>query len=198
MPKRSKSRFMKSPSTKLQGPARRQAPRPRHVSLWTTVLAAALVTLSAACDTEAGAQATCREPVTGLVTLSVTDGLVFDTGAVTNEAEAMTSDLVSYKSGSTVDLKSGIEVGTTDRLPLHWFRSPGGVGIRYESIAEVPWEAPTTENLNEFLHGPEPGYGFVVANLLSRGAYTRVFVDDYNDATGAVSLRYETVPPACD
>lgn len=158
----------------------------------------ALVALVAACDADEGEQAGCRQPVSGLVTLKVTDGLVFDTGSVTSEAEAMTSDLISYKSGSTVDLKSGIEVGTVDRLPLRWFRTPGGAGIRYDSLAAVPWEPPGETNLNEFLHGPEPGYGFVVANLLSKGDYTRVFVEEYNDATGAVGLRYETVPPACN
>jgi hypothetical protein len=157
-----------------------------------------LVALAPGCDEDEGPGTQCRTAKSGLVTLKVTDGVVFDTGVVTSEAEAMTSDLVSYKSGATIDLKSGIEVGTVDRVPLRWFRSAGGVGLSYDKLEAIPWEAPGQENLNEFLHGPEAGFGLAVTNLVSKGPYTRVFVEAYDDATGAVTLRYETVPPVCN
>ncbi len=158
---------------------------------------ALIVALTFACDEDESGGSQCRTAKSGVVTLNVTDGLVFDTGAVTSEAEAMTSDLVSYKSGSTVDLKSGIVVGTIDRVPLKWFRSEGGVGLVFDNLDAIPWEAPGQENLNEFLHDPAPGFGLAVENLVSKGDYTRVFVEAYDETTGAVTLRYETVPPPC-
>jgi hypothetical protein len=187
----------RSPRSDPRRSPREASGRPRKDHLASISVLLVLLATFAGCDTAEDDRSSCAGPVSRTVILGVTDGLVFDTGDVTAEAEALTSDLVSYKSGSTVDLKSGIEVGTIDRLPLRWFRSLGGKGILYGSLDEVPWELPTNENLNEFLHGPEPGFAFTVANLLSKGDYTRVFIEDYNDASGAVTLRYETVPPPC-
>ncbi len=172
--------------------------RPAAWAILPLFLLGAFAALAIACDEDEGGGAQCHGAKTGLVTLKVADGLVFDTGVITPEAEAMTSDVVSYKSGSTVDLKSGIEVGTIDRVPFRWFRTEGGVGIVYDSLDAVPWEAPDETNLNEFLHGPEVGYAFTVQNRMSRGSYTRAYVEAYEIATGAVTLRYETVPPPCN
>jgi hypothetical protein len=141
----------------------------------------------AACD-GASEGAPCEPLVENSAALGVDEGLVLLDGRVVTDEDGRTSDLVCYASGSSFDLKSRVRAGTTDRLPLRWFRDAGGRGLVFASLTDVPDQAPTSDDANLFVNDPQPGFGFTVATPDS-ASFARVRVDAVSP--GGVTLSYQ-------
>jgi hypothetical protein len=146
-----------------------------------------LLSSAAACD-GATEGVVCEPLVEDSATLGVDQGLVLLDGRVLADEDGRTSDLVCYASGSSFDLKSRVRAGTTDRLPLRWFRDAGGKGLVFASLTDVPDQAPTSDDANLFVNDPQPGFGFTVATPDS-ASYARVRVDAVSPA--GVTLSYQ-------
>jgi|GEM_PF-5439288 len=141
----------------------------------------------AGCDGGSG-DSDCEPLVENGATLHADEGLRFLDGQVLTDQDGRTTDLVCYVSGASFDLKSRIRSGTTDRLPLHWFRDAGGKGIVYAGLDAVPDQAPTSDDANLFVNHPAVGYGFTVATPDS-ASYARAWIEAV-DASG-VTLQYQ-------
>ena len=139
--------------------------------------------------------AACSAP-SGVVTLGLDDGLIFDGEQVVPQAEVFSVDLIAYKSGLTLDLKSGIPAGSGDHLPLIWFRDELGRGQVFETIDEVPETWPVEEHVNGFVHDPVPGNALILHNLASVVSPTVVWVSAVGmegNVTTSVTLEYRGV-----
>lgn len=144
-----------------------------------------------ACDGADGGPA-CDPLIENAAALQADEGLTFADGRVLASQDGRSVDLVAFKSGDSVDLKSRLRSGSTDRLPLRWFRDAGGQGIVYASLTDVPDQAPTSDDLNLFVNHPQAGYGFTVATTDS-ASYARVWVQSV--VGGAVTLQYQLHVP---
>ena len=147
----------------------------------------AVLAAAAACDGGDGGTA-CEPLIENSATLHADEGLLFASGAVLASQDGRTTDLVAFRSGSSFDLKSRLRSGSTDRLPLHWYRDAGGQALTYDSLAGVPDQAPTSDDVNLFVNHPEPGYGFTVATPDS-ASFARVWVQDVTSSS--VTLQYQ-------
>lgn len=132
--------------------------------------------------------------VTGEVTLGVDGAVVFGTGAVAAKGNHLTADLIAYKSGAGLDLKSGVPQGTTSRQPLRLFKTAGGVAETFGSLADVPREAPAAADANAYVPKAAAGMGFVLQNNITEG-YTAVWVKDAGGSPPTVTVAYETFAP---
>lgn len=159
----------------------------------------ALAALSpAACDSAetaaADVVAAAPQGVSGEVTLGIDGAVVFDTGTVDPTGHHLTADLIAYKSGAGMDLKSGVPNGTTSHQPLRLFKTAGGKPATYASLDEVPREVPAADEANTYVPKAAAGMGFVVQNNISSG-YTAVWVKSVDDNPTTVTIAYETFEP---
>lgn len=159
-------------------------------------LALAVVAL-VACDdgggTSAGGADVQAAGATGTVTLGIDGAVVFDTGAVDPTGSHLTADLIAYKSGSGLDLKSGVPQGTTSRQPLHLLKTAGGVPATFASLDEVPAELPSDTEANAYAAKVKAGMGLVVRNNISAGN-TVVWVEAAEASPPSVTIRYRVIP----
>jgi len=128
------------------------------------------------------------------VLLKIDQGIVFETGAITEGAAMQASDLVVMKHGDDVDLKSGVEPNSTDHLPMKVFRLGDQVTSQnaiFDDLDKVPATHPYTTG--DFLRRAAKGNGLVVQNNISKG-HTKVFVDLYNAPGKQVRLHYLVIP----
>ncbi len=170
-----------------------------------------LLLLAAACATEAAAPVS-TAPTEQRVILKIDQGIVFSTGTLTEGAAFQASDLVALAHQGDVDLKSGVEPGTTDHLLMKVFHQNNldtGPNQVFDSLDNVPATHPDGSTPGDFLRRAAKGNGLVVQNNIScrrarrdhihRGTYTnqrcveghtKVWVELYNAAGGQVVLRY--------
>lgn len=151
------------------------------------VVAVGVALVLGACGGGSGGE-DCDPLVENAATLHADQGLRLLDGQVLSDQDGRSTDLVCYVSGESFDLKSRIRSGSTDRLPLRWFRDAGGKGLLYASLDDVPDQAPSSDDANLFVNHPEAGYGFTVATPDS-ASYARVWIEAV-DASG-VTLQYQ-------
>jgi hypothetical protein len=155
----------------------------RRAALSTLVLALVVF----ACDRGSGGSS-CEPLIENTAALGADQGLLFLDGRVLSGQDGRSTDLVAFVSGDSLDLKSRLRAGTTDRLPLHWFRDAGGGAIVYASLYDVPDQAPTSDDVNLFVNHPQAGYGFTVATPDS-SSFARVWIEAVSSAS--VTLQYQ-------
>ena len=151
--------------------------------------------LLGACATETAAP-TETAPTEQKVILKIDQGIVFGTGELTESAAFQASDLVSVAHQGDVDLKSGVEPGTTDHLLMKVFHQNNlntGPNQVFDSLDLVPATKPDGTNPGDFLRRAAKGNALVVQNNISDG-HTKVWVELYNAAGGQVVLRYLVIP----
>ena len=145
-----------------------------------------LASLAVACD--GGGGAACEPLIDNAATLHADEGLLLLDGRVLASQDGRSTDLVAFRSGASFDLKSRLRAGSTDRLPLHWFRDAGGRALSYPSLLDVPDQAPTSDDTNLYVNHPQPGYGFTVATPDS-ASYARVWIEAVTSSS--VTLQYQ-------
>lgn len=99
-----------------------------------------------------------------VVTLEVDEGVVFSTGQSLKDGSGLKVDLVVYRHGASIDLKSG-RVGT-DNQPVHKLGND-----EFDSIAKVPCEAPSDSEKGGYVQLPKAGQAFTVRGNKSSGYY---------------------------
>lgn len=168
----------------------------RRTSLSVRMMCLLIAWTCGACDGGGEQEEHCGPPPVHTVTLSITDGLIFDQAKAIAEAELMQVDLICYKAGSKMQLKSGIQAGTTNHQPLHWYQTTPNQGEIFTGLDQIPDVPPSSDDQNQHVHDPVAGNGFVVKNLISSGSHTRVFVASVSESGGDVTLQYQ-ITGAC-
>ncbi|GEM_PF-4756756 len=100
-------------------------------------------------------------PAVKKVSFGVDEGVVFSSGQIVKDGSGLKVDLIAYKHGSGIDLKSG-RVGTSNK-PL---RSMGKKS--FDSLGAVPCDTPSS---TAYMSLPQSGYAFTVAGNKSDGFY---------------------------
>ncbi len=119
--------------------------------------------------------------LTGTATLKADHGVLFSDASVVKDGSGLKVDLVAYKHGTGLDLKSG-RVGT-DNQPLHKFGSK-----KFASLSEVPCDAPSSAERGGYFQLPPTGAGFTLTGNKTAGTF-KVWV---KSSTGpSVVIQYE-------
>lgn len=117
----------------------------------------------------------------GTVTLKADQGVLFSNGSVVNDGSGLKVDVIAYKHGSGLDLKSG-RTGT-DNQPLHKFGS-----TKYGSIKEVPCTAPSASERGGYFQLPPAQAAFTVTGNKTQGTF-KVWVKSSDGPS--VVIQYE-------
>jgi hypothetical protein len=113
-------------------------------------------------------------------TLLIDEGIVFASGDVIEDGSGFKVDMVVHKHGNGLDLKAGRQ--GTDYLPLNDFGA-----LTYQSIADVPCEAPNPAAKNTYKGSLAPGQGLTLTGNVSAGLFRVRIVE----ATGSyVTIEY--------
>jgi len=152
----------------------------RHLTLLTLLT---FLTLLGACDdTLVGAS--------GTVTLQHEEGVEFIDGTHQRPGNYRDSDLIAFRAGSSLSLVTGGPNPTVYR-PINWFVGGGGVMRRFDSLADVPTEAPS-DAMASPNNRAQVGHGFVA--LTSRGTYTRGWIAEADGSKVTIEFQHLANP----
>ena len=120
------------------------------------------------------------------------DGVIFATGEIVRGASLQSVDIAAFKNGnSSVDLKAGVESGTTSHRPMKVFKTAGGVQETYETLDHVPHVKPTDKDNGAYAAKVKAGNAMVVTNNVSEG-WTTVRVIAVASQAQTVEIEFRT------
>ena len=148
------------------------------------VLAAVLTLPSCLGESEEGTTAPIR------YILGNADGVIFATGEIVRNATGLSVDIQAFKNQNTaVDLKSGVEPGTTQHRLMKVFKSAGGIQETYETLDHVPHVKPADTDYGDYARKVKVGNAMVTTNNVS-GGWTTVRVIDVDAQAQTVEIEY--------
>ncbi len=168
-----------------------------------SVFVCAALALLPACESSGGGSADvvvdtgpslCRS---GTAQLHHEEGLVLGTCTVlpVGEAHDQKCDLMAYRHGDGLDLKSGVIPRTTERRRMHVFKS-GGRPDNFQGLDAVPDVAPSAADAQEQAVNIVAQMAFTVEHNVTPTGYARVWVESVTTGLEPMAtVHYEIVEP---